>query len=86
MEVNTMNSTRSPHTPIPTMVGGGVIPPPPPSPTRNISNQTPTTSGSGTISTMTMTIIPTIHNMSGTPFTYGMSSFDSSSTLTYSTL
>jgi hypothetical protein len=35
---------------------------------------------------MTMTIVPSIQNMSGAPFSYGMSGFDSSSTLTYSTL
>jgi hypothetical protein len=62
------------------------LPPPPPPPIRTTINQTPTTSGSGTVPTMTMTIVPSIQNMSGTPFSYKMSGFDSSSTLTYSTL
>jgi hypothetical protein len=48
--------------------------------------QTPTTLGSGTIPSMTLTIVPSIQNVSGAPFSYGMSGFDSSSFLTYSTL
>jgi hypothetical protein len=86
MEVNNTTSTGSPHTPILAVDKGGVIPPPSPSPTRNVSNQTPTTSSSGTISTTTTTIVPTIHNMYGSPFTCGRLSFYSSSNLTYSTL
>jgi hypothetical protein len=88
MEVSNATSTGSPHTPIPTMGGGGIVPPPPPSPTRNTSSQTPTTSGSGTVSSMTSTTVhtSTVQNTSGAPFTYGMSGFDTSSTLTYSTL
>jgi hypothetical protein len=86
MEVNNISSIGSPHTPILFAGRGGVVPPPPPSPTRTNSNQTLTTSGSGTVPIMTMTTVPTIHNVYGDPFTYGMSGFDTSSTLTYSTL
>jgi hypothetical protein len=70
------------------MGGGGIIPPPPPSPTRNTSSQTPTTSGSGIVSSMTSTTVHTsiVQNMFGTPFPYGMLGFDSSTNLTYSTL
>jgi hypothetical protein len=86
MEASNTTSTGSPHTPILVTGRGGIIPPPPPSPTRNVSSQTPTTSSSGIVSTTTTTNVPTIQNVSGTPFTYGMSGFYSSSTLTYPTL
>jgi hypothetical protein len=86
MEANNTTSTRSPHTPISVVGGGGVVPPPPHPAIRTTANQTPTTSGSGTVPTMTMTIVPSIHNLFGAPLTYGMLGFDSSSILTYSTL
>jgi hypothetical protein len=68
------------------VAGGGVVPPPPPPPIRTMTVQTPTTLGSGTVPSMTMTIVPSIQNVSGAPFSYGMLGFDSSLTLTYSTL
>jgi hypothetical protein len=76
----------SPHTHISNVMGGGVIPPPPSPPIRTTIVQTPTTSGSGTIPSMTLTIVPSIDNVSNAHFQYGMSDFDSSSVLTYSTL
>jgi hypothetical protein len=88
MEASNTTSTESPHTPIPTMGGGGIVPPPLPSPTRNNSSHTPTTSSSGTNSSTMSTTLFTylVHNMSSASFSYGMSGFDSSSILTYSTL
>jgi hypothetical protein len=42
--------------------------------------------GSGTVPSTTMTIVPSIQNVSSAPFWYGMPGLDSSLTLTYSTL
>jgi hypothetical protein len=60
MEETNATSSGSPHTPIPIVARGGVVPLPPPSPTRTTANQTHTTFGSGTIPTTIMTIFPSI--------------------------
>jgi hypothetical protein len=86
MEATIATSYRSPHTPISVVAGGGFMPPPPHPPIRTTNVQTPTTLGSGTVPSMTMTIVPSIQNVSGTPFVYGMLGFDSISTLKYLTL
>jgi hypothetical protein len=86
MEATNATSSVSPHTPILAIAGGGFIAPPSPPPIRTSFNQIPTTSCSGTIPTMTMTIVPSIKNMCGAPFSYEMPGFDSSLTLPYSTL
>jgi hypothetical protein len=86
MEATSATSYGSLHTPISTTVGGVIVPSSPASPTRTTIVQTPSTSGSDTVPSMIMTIVPSIQNASGAPFSYGMSGFNSSSILTYSTL
>jgi len=72
MEENSANSSGSPHNPISVVMAGGVVPPPPPPPIKTIVVQTPTTSGSGIIPLMNLTIVPSIKNLSDAPFSYGM--------------
>jgi hypothetical protein len=60
MEETNATSFGSPHTPIPIADRGDAMPPPPPSSTRTTANQTHTTSGSGTVPTTIMTIVPSI--------------------------
>jgi hypothetical protein len=86
MESNSATSSGSPHTLISATVGGGIVPPPPPSPFMTTNFHTPTTSGSGSIPSTTLTFVPFIQNVSGTPFSYGIPGFDSNSVLTYSNL
>jgi hypothetical protein len=86
MEENIDTSIGIPHTPISVVAGGVVVPPTPPPPISTMTVQKPTTMGSGIIPLTTLTIVPSIQNTYGTPFSYGMSGFDSSSVLTYSTL
>lgn len=86
MEENPATSTRSPHTPILVVAGGGVVPHPPPSLVNTTIVQSPTTLGNGSIPSMTLTTVPSIQNASGAPFSYGMPSFESNSVITYSNL
>lgn len=86
MEATSATSFGSPHTPISISVGGGVMALPPPPPIRTTTVQKPTILGSGTVPSTTLTIVPSIQNMSSAPFSYGMSGFDSILTLTYFTL
>jgi hypothetical protein len=86
MEETSATSIGIPHTPISASVGVGGVPPPPPPPIKTTTVHMPTISSSGTIPSTTLTIVPSIQNVYGAPFSYGMSSFDSSSVLTYSTL
>jgi hypothetical protein len=86
MEENSNTYVGSDHTPIFAAMVGGVTPPPPPPPIKTTTVYTPTTSGSGKIPSTTLTIVFSIHNVSGALFSYGMLGFDSSSVLTYSTL
>jgi hypothetical protein len=71
MEENSATYFGSPHSPISSVMGGGVVPPP----IRTTIVQTPTTSGSGIIPSMDLTTFPSIHNVSYVPFSYGMSCF-----------
>jgi hypothetical protein len=86
MEENSGTSSGSPHTPTSAIAGGHVVPTPPPPPVRNTNFQMTTTLGSGTIHSTTLNTFPSIQNVSSTPFSDGMSIFDSSSILTYYTL
>jgi hypothetical protein len=86
MEATSATSSGSPRTPISAAMGGGVMPPPPPPLIRTTVVQTPTTSSRGTIPSTTLTTVPSIQNVFGAPFSYGMSGFNSCSVLTYSTL
>jgi hypothetical protein len=72
MEATSDTSSGSAHTPISTVTGGGVMPPPPPPPIKAMDFYTPMTSGSGTIPSRNLTIIPSIQNVSSAPFLYGM--------------
>jgi hypothetical protein len=76
MEENNATLLGSPHTPISTAAGGGIVPPPPPLSIRTTVVPTPTT----------LPTFPSIQNMLGAPFSYGMPGFDSNSIITYSTL
>jgi hypothetical protein len=60
MEATSATFYRSSHTPILATMRGGVMPPLPPPPIRNTVVQTPTTSGSGIVPSMTMIIVPYI--------------------------
>jgi hypothetical protein len=88
MEENDVTSTQIPHTPTSVVRGEVVFPPHPTYPLRNSSHQIDNTSISGIFPIMTTTIVDSMvmQNLFVVPFSYGMSGFDTTSTLTESNL
>jgi len=76
----------SPYNPIIVVAGGGVVCPPPHLCIKTSAVQKPTTLGSVSIPSMTLTTVPSIQNTFRAPFSYVMPVFYYNSVLTYSTL